>query len=349
MRKNRWKVLAVFLVISVIFASTAIAGQAAAGYKKMIEAWFGTTNIKYNDQDLTTYAEPFSWNQTTYIPLRKMADIFNKTITWDQATQTVILGDKPDPTIENLQAQLNARNYTISQLEIRIRELELELEERRGEFSELEEQLNDDYGEYRDIEFEIVLSGDEDEITVEIAVDLSDFKNEWNKLSTTRKTTYLQNICDDILDVYEDADIDGYFWDSSRSGTRKLLSFTTTSKGVVKLGTTSSSTDLDDLADELDDDYYDYFDDIEFDSVELEGDEDEITFTFYIDLDYYDDEWDDLDDDDIEDFMFEIRDKIRKEFKNAIVEGIIRDIDKNKKIAELYRATSGGMVFRRLK
>ncbi|MGI6777204.1 MAG: hypothetical protein ACOX7R_04030 [Acetivibrionales bacterium] len=137
------------------------------------------------------------------------------------------------------------------------------------DIKDLEDELNDDYGSYRKIKFSIRLSGDEEEVTVKISVDLKKYDDEWNSLTRSRKLSYLQDICDDILEEYEDADIEGYIRDSSKSGTYKLLSFETNSRGKVSIEERGEA--LSDLAEELEDEYYDYFKGIKFDSFELEG------------------------------------------------------------------------------
>ena len=39
--------------------------------------------------------EPFIYNGTTYLPVRAVGEAFGKTVTWDGATQSVYIGEKP--------------------------------------------------------------------------------------------------------------------------------------------------------------------------------------------------------------------------------------------------------------
>jgi hypothetical protein len=344
MIRNKSKILAVFVIIPIIVSLAVTATYASNGYKRTLEAWFGMTNIRYNNQDLTTYAEPFSWNETTYIPLRKMCDIFNKDIRWEQATQTVVITDKQDTTEIDLRNQIIYKDIQIAELQERIKELE------KGkviDIDDLEDELNDDYGTYRKIKFSIRLSGDEEDVTVKISVDLKKYGDEWNSLTRSRKLSYLQDICDDILEEYEDAEIEGYIRDSSKSGTYKLLSFETNSRGKVSIEERGEA--LSDLAEDLEDEYYDYFRGIKFDSFELEGDEDEIVFIVNIDLRKYDDEWEDLSNRKIENFMNRIREEILDEYEDASVDGYIFDIYEDEDAAELLEVSGGGTKFKRRK
>ncbi|KUO49430.1 MAG: hypothetical protein APF76_08650 [Desulfitibacter sp. BRH_c19] len=323
--KKRWKRVALLFAILFVFTSTTLASQAANANQKTLNAIFGLTKIIYNSSDLTAHAEPFLADGTTYIPLRKMGEVFNKNITWDDATKTVVVSDKPVPALENMQAQLNAKDNTIAMLEVRIAELEEYISKKEPDLDDLEDQLNDDYDEYEDIEFEISLSGDEDDIEVEIEVDLDDFYTEWNKLSNSDIEDYLQDICDDILDEFEDADITGSIIDTDED--EELISFEIDSRGNVE---TDYEADIDDLEDQLNDDY-DEYEDIDFE-VYLFGDEDDIEVEIEVDLyDFYT-EWNRLSNSDIEDYLQDICDDILDEFENADIIGFIIDIDENENL-----------------
>ena len=214
-----------------------------------------------------------------------------------------------------------------------------------SDIDDLEEQLNDDYGKYKNVNFDISLSGDKKDITVKIEFDYKKDKSAWNKLTTKNITSYLQDICDDILDEFPKADIEGYFRDSSKTLSGKRYQFTISSKGKVSLDDDyDDDIDLRDLEDDLNDMFYDYFAEFEVE-IELEGDEDEIIFNVYMDYDRYDDEWDDLRDRDIEYFMEDIYLEIEEEFEDADIVGYIYDWDGKTKLARFAPSMSTG--FRR--
>jgi L-rhamnose mutarotase len=361
MKKKSIKILVAVMITAVMIFSAVSAGYAATGgYKKTLEAWYGLTNIRYNGQDLTAYAEPFAVNDiygggTTYLPLRKMCEIFKIDIDWDPATNTVIMNSTESAQIAALKSDIIAKDLLLAQKQDEINKLQEKLNfyESGGsgnpDLDDLEDALNDDYDTYRNIEFVIYLDGDEDEIEVEIEVDLDDYSREWNNLSTSRKERFLQDICDDILDEFKDADIDGVVIDSSRSRNNVLLSFYTDRRGNVVIDSSMDSKALEDLEKELDDEYYDYFDDEGIDeiSIELEEKSNKITFTVNIDLYEYSREWNWLTNTEVRTLMNSIYNDILYEFKDAVIEGIVYDIDGRKEIAEFRKPSSGGVIFER--
>jgi hypothetical protein len=318
-------------VMAIIIALSVATAGYAAGTSQWLEAWFMNIKIKVNGQEVAMDKAPFIVNGTTYVSVRSMANIFNKNIEWDGTNYIVSVTDKPDATLSSLKTQLVLKDHEIAGLREEIKKLEEQLESSENDMDDLEDDLNDDYDEYEDIEFEITLSGDEDEITVIIEVDLDDFEDEWDDLTSSDIKSYLQDICDDILDVFDDAEIEGYFRDSSSSSKKKYYEFTTSSKGKVVFDD-DYDVDLDDLEDELDDAYWNYFD--EFDLVvELEGDEDEIFYYIYVDYDEYEDEWEDLDNEDIEDLMLDIYYEIEDVYDDADIVGYIYNYDEETRLA----------------
>lgn len=57
-----------------------------------IQVMFNSFNILYNGGK--TDLDHFVYNNTTYVPLRKVAELFGKEVTWDKATKTVSISDK---------------------------------------------------------------------------------------------------------------------------------------------------------------------------------------------------------------------------------------------------------------
>ncbi len=318
-------------VLAIILALSIATAGYASGTSQWLEAWFMNVKIKVNGQEVAMDKAPFIVDGTTYVSVRSMANIFNKNIEWDGTNYIVSVTDKPDATISSLKTQLILKDHEIVELRKQIKDLEDQLKSRKYDMDDLEDDLNDDYDEYEDIEFKITLSGNKDKITVRIDVDLDDFEDEWDDLKSSDIRSYLQDICDDILDVFDDADIEGYFRDSSSSGSKKYYRFTTSSKGKVVLED-NYDVDLEDLEDDLDDAYWDYFDDFEL-IIELEGDEDDIVFYIYVDYYKYEDEWEDLRNRDIEDLMLDIYYEIEDVFDDADIIGYIYDYDEKTRLA----------------
>ncbi len=73
----------------------------AASNTKTIEALYNNIKIyvdgvKIDPKDANgNTVEPFIYNGTTYLPVRAVGEAIGKTVTWDGATQSVYLGEKP--------------------------------------------------------------------------------------------------------------------------------------------------------------------------------------------------------------------------------------------------------------
>ncbi len=107
MKKTFIKVLSIALML--ITAGTVAVGANAA--LKAISAYLNYgVSIKYNEQTQTMYdangtqVYPISYNGTTYLPVRAVADMFGIAVDWDAANNAVLLGEgaanaNTDPSI----------------------------------------------------------------------------------------------------------------------------------------------------------------------------------------------------------------------------------------------------------
>lgn len=341
MRKTKFKIAAIVLAGVVMSISVFSVGYASQG-TRMIQAWFGVNNVNYNSQDLTSDLDPMVIDGTTYVPLRKFANYLNKDIQWNPTTKTILVSDRVDATVSDLKNQIIVKDAQIASLQSDINKLK-DKESNIDTLSDMEDKLNDDYGDYNSVSFDFTLSGDTDDITLKIEADDSDWNDEFS--TSSKKLSFLQKVCDDILDEFDDADIEGYVRDDSSS--TKLYSFYTTSSGTVKSGTSSSSdTDISDLEDtindKLDDGYFGDFNDVSM-SVDLDED-DGITYLVKINLNTYDSEYDTyLDNGDIEDMMYDIYHYIENhtDYSDGEIYGYVYDTHAGDKVAKYYETSSG--------
>lgn len=96
-------------------------------------------------------------------------------------------------------------------------------------------------------------------------------------------------------------------------------------------------TDLGDLEDDLNDDY-DELGDVAIEDISLDGDEDDVDVEIEVDLDDYGDEWEELTDSEIEDWIEDLVDDIQNEFyDDTVVDGVITDIDSGDDLVEFYK------------
>jgi len=324
--------VALLILVVLMLLSIASIGS-ASGTKKTLEAWYMNIKIKSNGQEVYTDTAPFIVDGITYVPVRMMANIFNKNIDWDPVNYIISVTDKPDPNISSLTMQLYMKDNEIKNLEARIKELEESKSTSSAtDIDSLEDELNDYYDEYKGIDFDITLSGTKTKVTVKIEFSMKKYKTKWNSLTTKNITSYLQDICDDIRDVFPKASITGYFKDNSGTTSSKMYQFSTSSKGVVSLDS-DYDVDIGDLEDDLNDLFYDYFSGIIV-SIELEGDEEDITYNVYVDYDKYKSKWDALTNKQIEYFMEDICYEIEDVFEDAYIIGYVYKSGTTSKLAK---------------
>lgn len=175
-----------------------LAGHHGCGCrKKNVQASYNNIKVMYNGVNVPTTIEPFIVNGSTYIPVRMMANVFNKDVVWNGTTYTIDVKDRPDTRVTALQAEVATKDAKIKDLEAKIADLEDEIDDLKDRKSskdddvddridDLETDLNDDYGDYEDLEWDISLSGDEDDISVEIAIDFDDYEDEFNDLTKSQ-------------------------------------------------------------------------------------------------------------------------------------------------------------------
>ncbi len=328
MKKRLRVIIPTIVVIFILMSFVTMGQEVQLGIKQTLDVWVGSNKINYNNNDVTNQLNTVVINGTTYIPLRNAGELFGKNIQWNDALKTVYITDSGE--LNDLKTQLALKEAEILQLKSHLE---------GGDLDKLEDDLNEDYEEYKGVDFSIKLTKKKDEITVKISAD----EDDWDDLSSSRQKNFLQDICDDIFDEFEDVDVTGYI----KEGSDKFVEFECEYDEDVDIEG-SSSGDIDDLEDDINDALYDEdfgeLDNIDLDdlSIDLTGDEDDITFYIDIDLGDYDDEWDDLDEGDIEDFMEEVYDFIKddKYFKDADIEGYFYDTDEKEKLVKLYESGS---------
>lgn len=353
---NNSKKRLIALATSAAFCFSTATAIYAAPTTKTLKALFNGIKISYNGQIKTDEKEPFIVDNTTYVPLRLVAELVGKNVTWDGVNKQIAITDNGPSTsdqaqqISTLTAQLAQKSFEIAQLkqekaalEQQIKTLQENQKNTTTDLSKLEEQLIKDYEEYKNIEFDIQLSGNKDKITLKIKVDLDDFARAWSKLSQKDIEKYIQDICDDIWDSFKDAKIEGYIYDTDAR--EDVVEFKSDSKQKLKFDFVGN-TDISDLEDELNYDYKNYFTGIRL-SVELDGDKKDIVYEVRIDYNAYGDEWDDLTDSQIRNFMSEIYDDIEDEFPGADIEGYVYTSSNKTMLAKYYRSSSGSHRFER--
>lgn len=332
--KKSYKKLAVVMAI-MIFTLSIASSVFAAGTIKNLKAVYNNIKIFVNGTQVSMPAEPFIIDGTTYVPLRAVSEILDKVVTWDQATYSVNINDKPGTSMTELYNQIYNYQIQISQLEKKIKDLESKEKTSATTISAMKKQLNNDYGKYEKIDFDFDLSESKSKITVKIYVDLDVDSTRWNKLSTKDIESFLQDVVDDILKNFPDKTISGYIEDSDAS--KKLVNFTVSSKGKVSTSKSSSgsSSDVEDMESDLHR-YYSGSDGIE--EVRLSISKSKLYLTVYVDKD----DWNYLKTSKKETILENMYEDIREYFDETIVGEIIDDY--SNKVIDEFEYSSKGVV-----
>lgn len=344
--KKRVTTIIAFLLVSMFLVSTAFAAQPVA---KSIKAYFRGIKIKANNKILSQNGkEPFSYNNTVYVPIRMVSEALGKSVHWDPNQNMVIITDSNEDTnkMRNLQ---NRNNF----LEFRVAELEKALlEENKDDkddydIDDLEDWLYDEYDEWRDIKFDFkVKERSKNKIKLTIEFDKRKYRDEWDDLSERNIERWLEDIYDHVKDEFSDK-FEGTIEDTDRSET--LVEFYDSRdelKVKFKDSKDSSSSDLeDDLEDKYGrdlDSYSNRFGRMKADfKVDVDEDYEEVNIDIEIDTDRYEDEWDDVKETKYaEEWIKDIVDYSQKEYKRYRVYGKIKN-ERGRTIAE-FKATSSG-------
>ncbi|WP_431086088.1 stalk domain-containing protein [Paenibacillus sp. 8b26] len=247
----------IITAVSALAISGALFSQStyAAQVTKPIQAVYNNIKIIYNGTEVPYDAktEPFMLDGVTYLPLRLAGTALDKKVDWDGTNKRVVIADKGVPIDQSTVTALNNQITTLTQelntakaanttKDATIAQLQKDNQTLKDDASkssssslkDLQKELNDDHSDDYNTNSDISLSGNKNSITVTIEMT----KSRWTDLSSSKQKSYLEDIVNDILKEYKDADVDGTVKNSSNND--KLASFTTNSRGDVtikKIGT----------------------------------------------------------------------------------------------------------------
>lgn len=250
----------IITAVSALAISGALFSQStyAAQVTKPIQAVYNNIKIIYNGTEVPADAktEPFLLDGVTYIPLKLAGTALDKKVTWDGTNKRVVIADNGVPIDQSTVTALNNQITTLTQelntakaanttKDATIAQLQKDNQTLKDEASknssstlkDLQKELNDDHSDDYDTNSDIELSGNKNDITVTIEMT----KSRWEGLSSSKQRTYLEDIVEDILKEYKDAEVEGTVKNSSNRD--KLATFTTNSRGDVTIKKVGTSFD----------------------------------------------------------------------------------------------------------
>ncbi|URJ60164.1 stalk domain-containing protein [Paenibacillus polymyxa] len=290
----------IITAVSALAISGALFSQStyAAQVTKPIQAVYNNIKIIYNGTEVPTDAktEPFLLDGVTYIPLKLAGTALDKKVTWDGTNKRVVIADNGVPIDQSTVTALNNQITTLTQelntakaanttKDATIAQLQKDNQTLKDEASknsssslkDLQKKLNDDHSDAYSTNSDITLDGNKSDITVTIEMT----KSRWTDLSDSRKRSYLEDIVEDILKEYKDADVEGTVKNSSNRD--KMATFTTNSRGDVSLRDVASSLDSSTIQRNLSDRYGTY-NGVGFDFT-VRGDSNEAIVEVYVNSD----------------------------------------------------------------
>ncbi|ADO59108.1 stalk domain-containing protein [Paenibacillus polymyxa] len=291
----------IITAVSALAISGALFSQStyAAQVTKPIQAVYNNIKIIYNGTEVPADAktEPFLLDGVTYIPLKLAGTALDKKVTWDGTNKRVVIADNGVPIDQSTVTALNNQITTLTQelntakaanttKDATIAQLQKDNQTLKDTASksstdtlkDLERQLNRDYRDTNNANADITLKGDKNDITVTIELT----ESRWNDISSSRQKSYLEDISEDILKTFKDADIEGTVKNSSNGN--KLATFDSDSKGNVDIEKLSSKIDLSEIKRVLLNDFDRKYNNVSID-FSVKGDSSEVTVDAYVKTD----------------------------------------------------------------
>lgn len=320
--------------LAVILILTLSMGAFAATGTKSLSAIFRNIKLNVNGKILQASEEPFIINGRTYVPLRVVGEALGAWVDWNPKTSVItISGTSANKALEE---QLYQKDIQIAQLQLQIEKLKKSQSTDPGKsdksLSSLRNELRKDYDELGDVDIDdIRLTGDSDDITVNIDVDLDDYDDEWEDLTDSKIKSWVGKICNDIQDYYDD---DTYITGKIRDIDSKDTLVTFNKRGTKSLSIDYKDSkyrgkggDIRDLEDELVADYK-KLGSVKIDDIFVGGGKSKVTVEIRVDLDDYADEWEDLANSKIRGWLQDICEDIQDFYNDDTqIVGEIVDID----------------------
>ncbi len=204
-------IVLVFVLAIGAFAATGVS-------KRSLSAIFRNIQLKINGNIIATEEEPFIIDGKTYVPLRVVGQALGALVNWDSDANLVTIdGSGTSSEVEALKAQLQQTEAENARLKAQIEDLQgdsgttpdpdtdPDTDTTKKSILDLNTNLLEDYDKLADIKIkDIRLTGNKDDITVNIDVNLDVYDNDWEELTDNKIKSWVADICLDIQDYYSD-------------------------------------------------------------------------------------------------------------------------------------------------
>jgi len=332
------------------FLLTTIIGT-SAGYSKRITALFYNVKVNYNGNNLSFKSSPFIYNGYVYVPLNDLAREAGFAYTWNNDSKTMNLyPSQSSMDVQVLRAELDRKNIEIANLKMKLSQYDLyttisnntsSSTHRRysDSLDDLEDILEDRFDKHRNdgetLEFDSYeLSKSSNDIYLKIYGDFDKDYDKWKDRDKDDFEDFIEDICERIADDYDD-DIDVRVYDEDKDQIGKYT-YDTDDERLYSGSSYDNDTDLDDIEDELEDDYDSVTNDghtFKFKNYNLRQlSNDDIEIKIYADFDRTSSYWKNRDKEDFRDFIEKVCKKVSRDYDEDM--DIIVYDDDNTRIAE---------------
>ncbi len=89
------RILSPLIAILLLFGSGFMVGALSQERFKSITVYYANIKILINGKLITPEVEPFTYQWRAFVPIRFIAEAFDKEVSWDDKTKTIKINDKP--------------------------------------------------------------------------------------------------------------------------------------------------------------------------------------------------------------------------------------------------------------
>ena len=207
------KVRRIATLITVLLSCLTIF-TSAQSKERIMQAAESDAKVIYNGKEADLGLKPVLIEGSNYLAIRAVSSLFEKSIYWNQNENKIVISDKTDPMAESLASEIALKDGKIKELEAKVKKLENdEVSEKKLSIRELQDKVNNEHDQYESVNYNVILSGNEDEVRVIIEIDQSVDRYWWNRLSVSEKEKFIEEVYLAIIEEYGSAKIKGYFKD----------------------------------------------------------------------------------------------------------------------------------------
>jgi len=202
--------LAAGLAVILLLSLAAGAFGATNVTSRNLQAIFRDIQLMINGHIWQTEEEPFIVGGRTYVPLRVVSEALGASVNWDSKNNLVSVSNAAHQEMENLIARLEQLENENALLKAQIEELGGTTPDAEKTLRDLAERLKNKYSKLEDVRIkDIRLTGNKNEVNVNIDVNLGEYEKEWEVLTDNKIKNWLTEMFVDIQNYYSEDTIIG--------------------------------------------------------------------------------------------------------------------------------------------